>query len=152
MNSANSIQHGGNHYKGGDNQHWDYVIHALGNRYLEGQITKYLFRWRDKNGIEDLRKAEHYALKLLEAFVGGFVFPPYQEAFKHAYAVEFVKEKHMTNTLEGRVFTNLARWHNQDCIRSVLHDIRNLLQVAMTEGELREARKAGAAPMPGKKE
>lgn len=28
--------------------------------FLEGNIIKYVWRWRDKNGIEDLRKAMFY--------------------------------------------------------------------------------------------
>jgi len=42
------------------------VLDILRNRYLEGQITKYITRWRLKNGLEDLKKAAHYADKLLE--------------------------------------------------------------------------------------
>lgn len=60
----NSRQVGGDHYaRGGEFQHWDLVeLYGLG--YLEGCATKYLVRWRDKNGLEDLRKARHYVEKL----------------------------------------------------------------------------------------
>lgn len=34
--------------------------------YLRGNIAKYLHRWRYKNGIEDLRKAEWYQRKLID--------------------------------------------------------------------------------------
>tara|TARA_B100000795_G_C22470825_1_gene312926 strand:- start:316 stop:567 length:252 start_codon:yes stop_codon:yes gene_type:complete len=34
--------------------------------YLRGNITKYLHRWRYKNGIEDLKKAEWYICKLIK--------------------------------------------------------------------------------------
>lgn len=37
--------------------------------YLRGNIAKYLHRWRYKNGIEDLKKAEWY-LKYLIEFMG----------------------------------------------------------------------------------
>jgi len=33
---------------------------------MEGQIIKYVSRWRDKNGIEDLKKAQHFLAKLIE--------------------------------------------------------------------------------------
>lgn len=62
---ANEIQVGGDHYRGRETQHWD-VIDRNGIGYLEGVATKYLCRWREKNGIQDLRKAEHYVIKLLE--------------------------------------------------------------------------------------
>ena len=34
--------------------------------YLEGNILKYLTRYRHKNGIEDLKKAQWYLNKLIE--------------------------------------------------------------------------------------
>lgn len=46
-------------------QPWDYIV-ANGIPFLEGNIIKYLTRWRDKNGVEDLRKAQHYLEKLIE--------------------------------------------------------------------------------------
>ena len=36
------------------------------DKYCVGTITKYLFRWKDKNGIEDLRKAQRYLSYLIE--------------------------------------------------------------------------------------
>ena len=41
------------------------VISAWGLDYLEGNVLKYLARWRDKNGVEDLRKAEQYIRLLI---------------------------------------------------------------------------------------
>jgi hypothetical protein len=34
--------------------------------YLEGNIVKYVSRWKDKGGVDDLRKARHYLDKLIE--------------------------------------------------------------------------------------
>lgn len=34
--------------------------------YLRGNIAKYLHRWRYKNGLEDLRKAQWYLNALIE--------------------------------------------------------------------------------------
>lgn len=34
--------------------------------YLRGNIAKYLHRWRYKNGIEDLKKAQWYLNELIE--------------------------------------------------------------------------------------
>ena len=63
--SVNSIQHGGTHYKNKAVQPWDYIVgNNLG--YLEGNIVKYVSRWRDKGGIQDLQKARHYLDKLIE--------------------------------------------------------------------------------------
>ena len=34
--------------------------------YLYGNVLKYMWRWTDKNGLEDLRKAAHYLMWLQE--------------------------------------------------------------------------------------
>jgi hypothetical protein len=61
----NSIQIGGNHYHRGGLQHWDLVAeHNI--PYLLAVPVKYLTRWRDKGGVEDLRKAEHFLHKAME--------------------------------------------------------------------------------------
>jgi hypothetical protein len=46
-------------------QHWNLVL-KCGLGYLEGCTTKYVVRWRKKNGIGDLRKGLHYLNKLQE--------------------------------------------------------------------------------------
>jgi hypothetical protein len=33
---------------------------------MEGNVIKYVSRWRDKGGLDDLRKAQHYLQKLIE--------------------------------------------------------------------------------------
>jgi hypothetical protein len=61
---ANAVQVGGDHYKT-EIQTWDYIIaNDLG--YLEGNIIKYVSRYRKKGGVDDLRKAQHYLQKLIE--------------------------------------------------------------------------------------
>ena len=65
MSTVNNIQHGGTHYKEKSVQPWDYIA-ANGLGYFEGNVVKYVSRWRDKGGVEDLRKARHYLDKLIE--------------------------------------------------------------------------------------
>lgn len=62
---ANKRQHGGDHYKRLPYEHWDFVMDT-GMNYLLGCATKYVARWRTKNGEEDLLKAVHYMEKALE--------------------------------------------------------------------------------------
>lgn len=62
--SANNKQISGNHYKT-PIECWDYLV-ANNIGYLEGNAIKYLSRWKKKNGLEDLRKAQHYIEKLIE--------------------------------------------------------------------------------------
>lgn len=65
---ANDYQIGGSHYKRDDNgeEHWDRVWRLHGPGYFVGSITKYVERYRDKNGVEDLKKARHFLSKLIE--------------------------------------------------------------------------------------
>lgn len=63
-------QEGGDHYsrRGGQEaknfQHWDLVAELRLN-YFVANATKYIMRWRDKNGIQDLKKALTYVDKLI---------------------------------------------------------------------------------------
>ena len=63
--SALSTQEGGNHYKDLAIQPVEF-IHANQIPYMEGNIIKYVTRWRNKNGINDLCKARHYIDLLIE--------------------------------------------------------------------------------------
>lgn len=63
--SALGVQVGGDHYKNMPIQPVEY-IHANGIDYFEGNVIKYVSRWRVKNGIPDLLKARHYLDLLIE--------------------------------------------------------------------------------------
>ena len=60
-----TTQVAGNHYKDLKIQPVEY-IHANGIGYLEGNVIKYVTRWRKKDGRKDLEKARHYIDLLLE--------------------------------------------------------------------------------------
>ena len=70
---ANDKQIGGRHYAAGI-QHWDFITDNNFS-YLRGCATKYLTRYHDKNGVEDLRKAQHYIEKLREGIAAGKLCP-----------------------------------------------------------------------------
>jgi hypothetical protein len=63
--SANEIQVAGGHYKEKKIQPWDYIA-ANNLGFFEGNVVKYITRYREKGGVEDLRKARHYLDKLIE--------------------------------------------------------------------------------------
>ena len=65
FHSALGKQVGGQHYKDQVIQPVEY-IHANGIGYFEGNVIKYVTRWRNKNGIADLEKAKHYIELLIE--------------------------------------------------------------------------------------
>lgn len=56
------------HYRNGDIECIDAIKAALGsgfNSYLRGNILKYVWRYMDKGGIEDLKKARWYLNRLI---------------------------------------------------------------------------------------
>ena len=63
--TALDVQIGGEHYKKYAIQPVEY-IHANGLGYFEGNVIKYVTRWRDKGGFADLEKAQHYLQLLIE--------------------------------------------------------------------------------------
>ena len=63
--SAQDTQVGGNHYKSLAIQPVQY-IHANSIGYFEGNVIKYVTRWKSKGGIKDLEKAKHYIELLIE--------------------------------------------------------------------------------------
>ena len=63
--SSLNKQVAGNHYKDLPIQPVEY-IYANGIGYFEGNVIKYISRWRKKNGIADLEKAKHYIELLIE--------------------------------------------------------------------------------------
>ena len=63
--SALFKQVGGSHYRDKGIQPIIY-IHANDLGFCEGNVVKYVTRWRDKNGVADLKKAIHYLELLIE--------------------------------------------------------------------------------------
>lgn len=65
-----NTQVGGAHYQK-DIQPWDAMQAWMSKEafqgFLQGNAIKYLARWKDKGGVEDLRKAQHYIQKLIES-------------------------------------------------------------------------------------
>ena len=58
-------QIGGKHYKDMAIQPVEY-IHRNGLGFCEGNVVKYVSRWREKGGAEDLLKARHFIDLLIE--------------------------------------------------------------------------------------
>jgi hypothetical protein len=64
-NTALDKQVSGDHYKKLKIQPVEY-IHANNIPFLEGNVIKYVTRWKDKAGIPDLEKAKHCIELLIE--------------------------------------------------------------------------------------
>lgn len=63
--SAFKKQEGGSHYKDMAIQPAEYN-HRNGIGFIEGCVIKYCSRWREKGGVEDLKKARHFLDLLIE--------------------------------------------------------------------------------------
>lgn len=59
-------QVGGDHYKSKGIQPVEYCM-ANGIGFMEGSVIKYVTRWKDKGGVDDLKKARHFLDMLIEA-------------------------------------------------------------------------------------
>lgn len=62
--SKEQVQHP-THYNKGKIEMWDYA-HDQNLGFFEGNIVKYICRWRYKNGLQDLEKCKQYLDKLIE--------------------------------------------------------------------------------------
>ena len=70
--SALDKQESGNHYKDKGIQPIVY-IHANNLGFCEGNVVKYVTRWREKGGEADLRKAIHYLELLIQLETESFL-------------------------------------------------------------------------------
>tara|TARA_R110000824_G_scaffold364974_1_gene553471 strand:+ start:321 stop:578 length:258 start_codon:yes stop_codon:yes gene_type:complete len=63
MSQKERVKHPSHYNKG--IEMWDYA-HSHSLSFFEGNIVKYVTRWKHKNGVEDLYKAKQYLDKLIE--------------------------------------------------------------------------------------
>lgn len=62
--AVQSKQVGGTHYQRAI-QPWE-IISVWDLDYWEGNVLKYILRWRHKDGVKDLKKAKHYLEYMIE--------------------------------------------------------------------------------------
>jgi hypothetical protein len=67
--SPDQIQVGGSHYTSLSIQPWEYMQSLMTPEefegYLRGNVIKYISRYPEKAGLQDLQKAQHYLAKLI---------------------------------------------------------------------------------------
>lgn len=63
--SAFKTQVGGQHYKTYAIQPLQYIL-ANKLSFAEGNVVKYTTRWKEKGGVQDLKKARHYLDMMIE--------------------------------------------------------------------------------------
>jgi hypothetical protein len=123
MTSPNDYQVGGTHYRT-NYQHWDWV-EDNGIGYLEGVATKYLCRWKGKNGLEDLKKARHYTMKAIQRYVntgrGNRCDGALSPVFK-----EFASDNNL-GALESAACFALAYWTSDNQLHDAVNAINQLI-------------------------
>jgi hypothetical protein len=62
---STNTQVGGDHYTKLRISPWE-VIEANDLDYFQGNVIKYVMRYKNKNGVEDLKKAKHYLEYMIE--------------------------------------------------------------------------------------
>ena len=79
----------------------DYIVsHSM--NYLEGNIIKYVTRYKDKGGLEDLKKAEWYLARLIqEAEKPDFELSTLEEVIAEEEISKFIND----TTIEYKSFT-----------------------------------------------
>ena len=141
---TNKTQVGGSHYRTRtDMQHWD-LMAAHGVGYLEGQASRYVFRWRKKNGIEDLQKARHFLLKIIEVHLRQKVKESPRVPLENT--VLFVQANKM-HPVDGAIFAMILTWQNLQDVQRCIEQVDKLLAAAETEKQIQalgQGRAAGA--------
>jgi hypothetical protein len=125
MSDANSRQVGGDHYKNGKCEHWDFV-ELNGLRYLEGCATKYATRNRKKHDDPrmDLQKAGHYTEKLIDLHQKGFILP--RSAPVRVSVTEFADANDLTP--DERTFVHLLTyWMTVDELRNAQEILQGMI-------------------------
>jgi hypothetical protein len=68
--TGDPINHPTHYTNEGDMECIEAIVGMLGSSgaadYCRGNIVKYLWRYREKNGVEDLRKAQWYLSKIID--------------------------------------------------------------------------------------
>lgn len=121
----NNRQIGGDHYQTGS-QHWDLI--ARNNiPYLEGCATKYVTRWRKKDGRKDLEKALHYIDKAISLVVEG-CYKASQSDYVDDHIINTYIALNKLNPVEDEVIRLLINWEHLDELESARAIVYLMLQ------------------------
>lgn len=124
---VNSYQVGGKHYKGGSYQHWDFVAENSGCGYFIGVATKYICRYKDKgNPKQDLEKAKHYVLKLIDLIKRGKI--PSNPDGRNREAIYALYEAYKLEPLEFAICFMIANFERVDELVAAVNGIDELLK------------------------
>jgi hypothetical protein len=136
--NANEKQVDGTHYrtrKGGV-QHWDICIEENVPN-LEYAASKYLTRWRKKNGLKDLEKVLHYLEKRIESI------HKYRGIIRGARKNdELFLQFCLDNAIPVRervILDSIMHWKRVDQLISAHHDVQHMIEELKEEGRATSA-------------
>ena len=127
-------QVGGSHYKA-DYQHWDLAL-DIEMGPLEYAATKYVTRWRKKDGPQGLKKAISYIDKLMYSYADDTLLVRTQAARSHLSdnSVEEHLKRFFTNnditSIEARVIQLVCTWSTVSDLRIAKTYLLDLLKEA----------------------
>jgi len=119
--SANDRQVAGNHYRSGL-QHWDFVA-LNGLDYFQGQVTKYVTRWKLKNGVDDLRKAQHFLEKYIELKGEKSLFEIWASSLKTVHSMAEFASANALDYVQRRIVEDVCRGELQRAHELLAHYI-----------------------------
>ena len=125
--SAFRRQEGGDHYTRLKIQPLEY-IYANNLGFCEGNVVKYVTRWKYKNGLQDLEKSLHYVDFLIEFYNTKSIEPSiYSEPLKIT-PVEYIYANGL-GYCEGEVITHITQWNSVQDLMKVKHSINLLIEM-----------------------
>lgn len=133
--NANARQVAGSHYASALGvQHWD-LIDNYRVGYLEGCASKYVTRWRKKNGLQDLQKAEHYLQKLYQVRAE----LSFQEQLERrpdvpAAVISAFAQANGCGAEEARILTLILRWESTHTIDLARRAVLALIEQHSDDG------------------
>lgn len=125
----NQKQIAGDHYQA-TVQHWDFV-ECNNLPYLEGNATKYLARWRKKNGRQDLQKALHYCEKLRSLAA---VMRRPKAHVSYYYVDQFVKANDI-DAVSAQIILDICRWQNWADLDHICQEIDDLIRAEFPDAD-----------------
>ena len=134
MNKASERQVGGQHYAAlpGTMDHWSYCD-ANDVPYLESACTKYVVRWRKKNGVVDLHKALHYLEKRIENYIDG-IGPVRGGRLNFTEYLSFVNGNGLDKQpLELEIVSHVLHWSNAEELEVARLALLELIEQAEAE-------------------
>lgn len=125
MTNADDRQVGGDHYRNNRDgeQHWTIMAECCAD-YFAGCISKYVHRFPNKNGLQDLEKAMHFIDKAMETGAGHTQYPtPAEEwvSYQHHDALSTLENSYMR-----LVLFNVLCTHDLPNAKKALTDLIDL--------------------------